>query len=205
MINLLKTLSTEDLVVMFQNEVHNSLNQNDILAEIMVRMDKVINLLARQYSNIPNSDNEDRVSLMYATMPKCLKDFDINKGYKFKTLTDKYFKQALATLHRDMTREKRFGEGVYCDSLEEMQETKRDKVDDDSELNFGTTLSDFDRVEVLDLLDRLDLKEKEFKMCVGFIDGKTQTEIAKEMDMSSAGISWLRGTVKKKLISCGAY
>lgn len=194
-----KELTNEDLVVKYQNGEKNGLEQNEILGILLKRMEGIMVQYNNSYSNIPHTDFEHRSSIILEQFLVALNEFDMSMGNKLTTVCKKYFSQGLNRLYRDMTREKRYDPNIVHNSYELMQEIKKDKEDKDSELNKGVELSEFSNFEILDLLNTAGLNEKQFSMCVGFIEGKNANEIADELGVTPQAVSWYKREAKKKL------
>lgn len=194
-----KDMTNEELAVLYQNAERGSFEQDEILRVLLKRMEGLFVQYANRYSNIPNTDFELRLSVLYEQFLITLREYDIQLGYKLTTACKKYFTQGLNRLYRDMTRDKRYNPNIVQTSYELMQEIKRDKEDKDSDFTQVVELTHFSRVESMDLLKRAGLNEKQLHMCVGFMDGKSASEVAEELGVTPQTISWYRKVVKEKL------
>lgn len=120
----------------------------------------LINLLVSPYlTSIPNSELEDLTSESYIPMLRAIEDYDPEQGVAFSTLLKVYVRQHLNRLYNEATRQKRFT-GTTPDSLDRLSEiNKEGGTETDS--TFEVECKDFSSVEFMDLLDSLQLNDKE--------------------------------------------
>jgi len=190
-------ITTEDLVVRYQAMTDkNSLEANELLREIWSRVSKLMDYFARSYSNIPNTDYNDRYSVLTERLLVALQQFDISYGYKFSTACKKFFMQGLNLLNRDMRREKRYNPNVVVGSYEVMMEIREEiEIDGNGEINY----CEFNDVEINELLKSVNLDDDELAMCQYIIQGKSGKDIADIFGVSPQLISSRKKTLRKKL------
>lgn len=130
------------------------------LKELIEANKGLINLLVSPYlTSIPNSELEDLTSESYIPMLRAIEDYDPEQGVAFSTLLKVYVRQHLNRLYNEATRQKRFT-GTTPDSLDRLSEiNKEGGTETDS--TFEVECKDFSSVEFMDLLDSLQLNDKE--------------------------------------------
>lgn len=151
------------------------------LKELIEANKGLINLLVSPYlTSIPNSELEDLTSESYIPMLRAIEDYDPEQGVAFSTLLKVYVRQHLNRLYNEATRQKRFT-GTTPDSLDRLSEiNKEGGTETDS--TFEVECKDFSSVEFMDLLDSLQLNDKEQVAVNILMAGGAKGEIAKALD-----------------------
>lgn len=198
--------TTEELVIEYRGA--NGINKEIILEELLKRTEPAFYKMSAMYSNIPNTEDEDRREVMTLAFLKALDTFDISKGYKFSTLCRNYFEQALNKLWRDNRRDKRCitdeeGSVVKTVSYEMMVEVGQD-TDEPYDVSSGE-MAEYSLVEINDVLNSLDLSEKELLTCKYIMMDTKKGDIAKMLGVSNTMIGLYLKNVKKKFIGQGLY
>ncbi len=199
----LKVLSNEELVVMVQNAGENSVEGNAIIAELMKRMEGMMVQFANKYVNIPNKEFEDKVGELTIQLLKAIRDFDSEKGWQFTTLCRAYFTQGMDKLYQIETRGKRHDPNVVLNSYEALVEIKQDGNVEDADMQFSTEYETYNDVEVKDLLDRLQLTEKERITCTLLMEGKNKSSIARVLGVTPMAITNYTKKIQSQLRLAG--
>lgn len=192
-------LTNEQLVALYQSEVKNSLVANEIVGLLMGRMEGIMVQFSKRYENIPHTDFEHRYSVVLEAFIKVLDTFDVSRGLKLTTACKTYFSQALNRLYRDQTRDMRYDPTAVHGSYEVMQELRKEQEDNQPVDMSQYQMGEFSQVEILDLLDKLKLNDRQLEMCVGFLEGKSQADIAKSMGVKTQTLSWYKSVVREKM------
>lgn len=130
------------------------------LKELIEANKGLINLLVSPYlTSIPNSELEDLTSESYIPMLRAIEDYDPEQGVAFSTLLKVYVRQHLNRLYNEATRQKRFT-GTTPDSLDRLSEINKESGTE-TDSTFEVECKDFSSVEFMDLLDSLQLNDKE--------------------------------------------
>lgn len=160
------------------------------LKELIEANKGLINLLVSPYlTSIPNFELEDLTSESYIPMLRAIEDYDPEQGVAFSTLLKVY------------ARQKRFT-GTTPDSLDRLSEiNKEGGTETDS--TFEVECKDFSSVEFMDLLDSLQLNDKEQVAVNILMAGGAKGEIAKALNITNATVSWHIKNLKKKFILAG--
>ena len=164
------------------------------LKELIEANKGLINLLVSPYlTSIPNSELEDLTSESYIPMLRAIEDYDPEQGVAFSTLLKVYVRQHLNRL---------YNEGTTPDSLDRLSEiNKEGGTETDS--TFEVECKDFSSVEFMDLLDSLQLNDKEQVAVNILMAGGAKGEIAKALNITNATVSWHIKNLKKKFILAG--
>lgn len=172
------------------------------LKELIEANKGLINLLVSPYlTSIPNSELEDLTSESYIPMLRAIEDYDPEQRVAFSTLLKVYVRQHLNRLYNEATRQKRFT-GTTPDSLDRLSEiNKEGGTETDS--TFEVECKDFSSVEFMDLLDSLQLNDKEQVAVNILMAGGAKGDIAKALNITNATVSWHIKNLKKKFILAG--
>ena len=134
-------------------------------------------------------------------MLRAIEDYDPEQGVAFSTLLKVYVRQHLNRLYNEATRQKRFT-GTTPDSLDRLSEiNKEGGTETDS--TFEVECKDFSSVEFMDLLDSLQLNDKEQVAVNILMAGGAKGEISKALNITNATVSWHIKNLKKKFILAG--
>lgn len=147
------------------------------LKELIEANKGLINLLVSPYlTSIPNSELEDLTSESYIPMLRAIEDYDPEQGVAFSTLLKVYVRQHLNRLYNEATRQKRFT-GTTPDSLDRLSEINKESGTE-TDSTFEVECKDFSSVEFMDLLDSLQLNDKEQVAVNILMAGGAKGEIA---------------------------
>ena len=144
---------------------------------------------------------EDLTSESYIPMLRAIEDYDPEQGVAFSTLLKVYVRQHLNRLYNEATRQKRFT-GTTPDSLDRLSEINKESGTE-TDSTFEVECKDFSSVEFMDLLDSLQLNDKEQVAVNILMAGGAKGEIAKALNITNATVSWHIKNLKKKFILAG--
>ena len=173
------------------------------LKELIEANKGLINLLVSPYlTSIPNSELEDLTSESYIPMLRAIEDYDPEQGVAFSTLLKVYVRQHLNRLYNEATRQKRFT-GTTPDRLRSVMLRSIKEGGTETDSTFEVECKDFSSVEFMDLLDSLQLNDKEQVAVNILMAGGAKGEIAKALNITNATVSWHIKNLKKKFILAG--
>ncbi len=184
-----KGLTNEELVVAYQNT-----DQDEYFNELFKKNEGLIYIISKDFLNIPHSEIEDLVAEASIEMINAVRKFDVTKGVKFTTFLKRCITQRFQTLYAHETRVKR-GSGEKPVSYEELLEVNRDGVISE----FTVNCDDFDSFAVMDLIKSSGLNEKEQVIVELLLEGEQKQDIAKNLGVTSATISWHINNLRKKI------
>lgn len=144
---------------------------------------------------------EDLTSESYIPMLRAIEDYDPEQGVAFSTLLKVYVRQHLNRLYNEATRQKRFT-GTTPDSLDRLSEINKESGTE-TDSTFEVECKDFSSVEFIDLLNSLQLNDKEQVAVNILMAGGAKGEIAKALNITNATVSWHIKNLKKKFILAG--
>lgn len=172
------------------------------LAELISQNTGLINILVSSYlDTIPNAELEDLVSESYIPMLKAIEDFDEEQGFSFSTLLKAYVRQHLNRLYNEATRKKRFM-GSLPDSIDRLQEINKDGGTE-TDSSFTVEVEDFKMVEFMELLNSLNLNEKEQIAVNVLMSGGKKGDVAKALKCTPATANYYFKSIKKKFVFAG--
>ena len=172
------------------------------LAELISQNTGLINILVSSYlDTIPNAELEDLVSESYIHMLKAIEDFDEEQGFSFSTLLKAYVRQHLNRLYNEATRKKRFM-GSLPDSIDRLQEINKDGGTE-TDSSFTVEVEDFKMVEFMELLNSLNLNEKEQIAVNVLMSGGKKGDVAKALKCTPATANYYFKSIKKKFVFAG--
>ena len=187
----------EDLVVLYRNT-----GDEKYLQELITQNKGLIRILVESYvSSIPNYELEDLISESYIPMLKAIDDFDESRGLTFSNLLKVYVRQHLNRLYNKETRKKRYtgSTPVSYEGLSEINKESGDVTD----THFVVECKDINSIEFRDLLDSLDLNEKEQVAVNVLMAGGTKGEVAEALDCTPATATYYFKSIRKKFILSG--
>ena len=189
--------TNEELVMMYRES-----GDEMYLQELMDQNMGLLNLLVTSYvSSIPNAEREDLISESYIPMLRAIRDFDITKGYTFSNFLKVYVKQHLNRLYNEATRKKRYT-GSSPVSYEGLVEINKEGGDV-TECSFTIDCEDISEIEFLDLIESLDLNEKEQIALTVLMIGGTKGEVAKALKCTPATANYYFKQLRKKFVFAG--
>lgn len=192
-----KKMSNEELV-----KVYRESGNEDYLQTLLKQNEGILAIIATSYlDSIPNSELEDLMSEAYFPFLKAIKDFDESKGFAFTSFLKVYVKQHYNALYNEATRKKRYT-GSKPDSWERLVEVGKDGAGI-SDRAFTIECNDFSSVEFMDLIQSLNLNDKEKMVVNVLMVGGTKGEVAKMLKVTPATTSWYIKRIREKFISAG--
>lgn len=193
--------TNEELVVLYQEAV--GYRKDDLLIELMDRMSGIMHQVVRQFSNIPNCDEWDRLSLIHLEFVKCLDRFDIEQGKKLTTVAKEYFVRCMQKFYVSQTRVKRGkGDEASYDALVEAYENG----EGGETISFSTTCIGYDDTEFMDMLDTIGLTDNERMTCTLVLqNGLKRKEIAQVLGVSEVSVHNYLKNIGKKMSNSMVY
>ena len=189
--------NNEELVKLYRDS-----RDEAYLAELISQNTGLINILVSSYlDTIPNVELEDLVSESYIPMLKAIEDFDEEQGFSFSTLLKAYVRQHLNRLYNEATRKKRFM-GSLPDSIDRLQEINKDGGTE-TDSSFTVEVEDFKMVEFMELLNSLNLNEKEQIAVNVLMSGGKKGDVAKALKCTPATANYYFKSIKKKFVFAG--
>lgn len=189
--------NNEELVKLYRDS-----RDEAYLAELISQNTELINILVSSYlDTIPNAELEDLVSESYIPMLKAIEDFDEEQGFSFSTLLKAYVRQHLNRLYNEATRKKRFM-GSLPDSIDRLQEINKDGGTE-TDSSFTVEVEDFKMVEFMELLNSLNLNEKEQIAVNVLMSGGKKGDVAKALKCTPATANYYFKSIKKKFVFAG--
>lgn len=189
--------NNEELVKLYRDS-----RDEAYLAELISQNTGLINILVSSYlDTIPNAELEDLVSESYIPMLKAIEDFDEEQGFSFSTLLKAYVRQHLNRLYNEATRKKRFM-GSLPDSIDRLQEINKDGGTE-TDSSFTVEVEDFKMVEFMELLNSLNLNEKEQIAVNVLMSGRKKGDVAKALKCTPATANYYFKSIKKKFVFAG--
>ena len=189
--------NNEELVKLYRDS-----RDEAYLAELISQNTGLINILVSSYlDTIPNAELEDLVSESYIPMLKAIEDFDEEQGFSFSTLLKAYVRQHLNRLYNEATRKKRFM-GSLPDSIDRLQEINKDGGTE-TDSSFTVEVEDFKMVEFMELLNSLNLNEKEQIAVNVLMSGGKKGDVAKALRCTPATANYYFKSIKKKFVFAG--
>lgn len=196
MITRLRT--NEELVVLYRD------SKDDVYLQELIEQNRgLLNILVSSYvSSIPNAEYEDLISESYIPMLRAIEKFDESLGLTFSNLLKVYVRQHLNRLYNEATRKKRFT-GSTPVSYESLVEINREggEVTDSS---FTVDCEEVRTIEFMDLLNSLDLNEREQVVVNVLMAGGTKGEVAKALDCTPATATYYFRQLRKKFTFASA-
>lgn len=190
--------TNEELVVLYRET-----KEDTYLQELITQNTGLLNILVSSYvSSIPNAEYEDLISESYMPMLKAINDFDESLGLTFSNLLKVYVKQHLNRLYNEATRKKRYT-GSTPVSYESLVEINKEggSVKDTS---FTVDCEDIRMVEFIEMLNSLDLNERERVVISVLMAGGTKGEVAKILDCTPATANYYFKKLRKKFVVASA-
>jgi RNA polymerase nonessential primary-like sigma factor len=195
--NTTSVLKNEDLVLIYRESKNEK-----YLQELINQNMGLLRMWASSYANsIPNAEIEDLISESYIPMLKAIEDFDSNLGLTFANLLKNYVRQHFNRLYNEATRKKRHT-GSTPDSYERLVEINKEggEITDSS---FTVDCEEVRTLEFIDLLNSLNLNEREQVVVNVLMAGGTKGEVAKALDCTPATANYYFKCLRKKFIFAG--
>ncbi|MCM1258612.1 MAG: sigma-70 family RNA polymerase sigma factor [Roseburia sp.] len=186
--------SNEELVKMYQCSGNES-----YLQELINQNVGLMKSWAMNYAKtLPTWEVEDLMSEAYFPLMRAVKNYKEGDN-KFSTLLRACVLQHYNRIYQQATRQKRFTSSAP-ESFEVLAEVNRDGIADSV---FEVECEDFHSVELMQFLDNLELNEKERVAVNVLMDGGTKGDIAKELNITPASVTYYIKSIKNKFISAG--
>jgi RNA polymerase sigma factor (sigma-70 family) len=195
----LNNLTVEQKVVKYQLAEDKKL-KDDLFVSIVDDLQGVIRGVANKWENSLPMDKDDIKSELVIVLFDVLDDFDENNGSKVSTLCNTYFTNRLRVIYNKFNTQKR--SNVHGDdySMEMVNESNDIELGAELAETLSFTVNDYREVELKCFLEELDLDRKEMVICNLLVKGYTnKSEIARKLDVTPAGISYLIGKIKGKM------
>ena len=190
-------LTNEELVVLYREAT--GYKKEDLLIELMDRMSGIMQQVVNRFSNIPNCDEWDRLSILHMEFVKCLDRFDLDKGYKLTTVARTFFMRSMEKYYAEQTRQKRNGGEIssYDEIVESYENGEGGNIS-----SFSVDCIGYDDAEFLNMLDNIGLSERERLTCEFILtNGLKRVEIAKELGVSEVSVHNYIKNIGKKLMA----
>lgn len=189
--------TNEELIFLYKTNENES-----YLQELINQNQGLLHILVRDYvTSIPNAEYEDLISESYIPMLRAIDDFDASLGLTFSNLLKVYVRQHLNRLYNEATRKKRYT-GVAPVSYEGLTEINKEggEVTDN---RFTVECEDISSFEFRELLNSLNLNEKEQVAVDVLMAGGTKGEVAKALKCTPATANYYFKSIRKKFIFAG--
>jgi DNA-directed RNA polymerase specialized sigma24 family protein len=189
--------SNEELIFLYRE------NENDsYLQELMEQNKGLFHILINGYvSSIPNAEYEDLLAESYIAMIKAIKEFDFSKGIKFSSLLKVYVRQHLNRIYNEATRQKRYT-GSTPVSYEGLVEINKEGGDI-TESSFSVECEDIASFEFRELLNSLNLNDKEQVAVNVLMAGGSKGEVAQALKCTPATANYYFKSIRKKFVFAG--
>ncbi len=185
----------EELVVLYRNT-----KDEKYIGMLMEQIKNLMIFIIKPYrQTIPTMDMEDLLSEGYMVLVKVINDYELYRGIAFSTLLGVYVKQYMNRVYQQATRQKRFTSSAP-ESFEALAEINREGVTDSV---FEVECEDFHSVELMEFIEGLELDEKERVAVNVLMEGGTKGDIAKELSITPASVTYYIKNIKNKFISAG--
>ena len=190
------THNNEDLVVLYRNT-----RNEKYLQELIEQNKGLLHLWAGSYvTSIPNAELEDLISESYIPMLRAIEDFDQSLG-SFANFLKVYVKQHLNRLYTEATRQKRYtgSTPVSYESLVEVNKEGGEETDS----SFSVECEDITTIEFRELLNSLELNEKEQVAVNVLMAGGRKGDVAKALKCTPATANYYFKSLRKKFTFAG--
>lgn len=174
-------------------EIMNTLSDDAQIAKIFVDDFALIQKLSNKYFSI---DDETKISVALESILKVIKNYDVTKGTKISTLVHTYYENALSLIVRNDLASKRVA-NKNAESLN--ADETQDRLKDASKCDDTTKL------EILDMIENSNFNENEITYIKAIISDMNilDSEIARDLNMTRAGINYTKKSIKSKLAKLG--
>ena len=171
------------------------------LKSLMDDVEKLIILIAKPYlESIHGIELEDLVQDGYIVLMRVIEDYSLSKGCRFSTVLKTYLQQKYNRIYNHSKRKCR-DNGSQPDSLERLQESNKDGEIEDN--YFSVDCSDYKSVEFKELLEKIDFTEKEKVVVNVLMEGGSNGDCAKALDITPSSITYYFKKIGKKLLVAG--
>jgi len=187
----------ENLVILYRES-----RNEKYLKELIEQNRGLLNILVSGYvDSIPNAEYEDLISESYIPMLRAIEDFDTSLGLTFSNLLKVYVRQHLNRLYNEATRKKRYT-GSTPVSYEELEEINKEGGDI-TESSFSVECEDITFLEFRELINSLDLNEKEQVAVNVLMAGGKKGDVAKALKCTPATANYYFKSIRKKFEFAG--
>ena len=168
--------------------------QDEVIAYIYNTHKTLLYQTSKQFYGVDEFEVE---SIIFEQIWKCCRDYDASKSNgKLITMICTYVRNALRSKTQYNKSAKRVAnEAINCDVFSQY-ETSEDRITE------ASIIEEYDVIELNDLIESLDLTENQMAYCKCAIDNVcvlTQANIAREIGVSTAGVTKMRRTLQEKL------
>ena len=192
-----RTWKNEELVILYRET-----RDEKYLQELINQNRGLLNLLVNGYvESIPNAEQEDLISESYIPMLRAIEHFDNSLGLTFSNLLKVYVRQHLNRIYKEATRKKRHTSSIPF-SYEDLVEKNQDggNVKDST---FTVECEDISTVEFRELINSLELNEKEQVAVNVLMAGGKKGDVAKALKCTPATANYYFKSIRKKFIFAG--
>lgn len=190
--------SNEELVKLYRESGNEEFLQDLITQNVGLMYKWAID----RANKIPNAEVEDLVSEEYFPLRKAVNDYDENKGVAFSSFLKVYVQQHFNRICAYATRKKRYN-GCLPDSYEGMIENANENGYGSLGSNFTVECEDYSSIEFNNLLNNLDLNEKEQVVVNVLMSGGNKVDVAKALSITSATTTYYIKKIRQKFINAG--
>ena len=184
-------ISNEELVLMYRES-----RDDAYLQKLITQNMGLLSILVNSYvDSIPCAEYEDLISESYIPMLRAIEDFDEKVG-AFSTLLKVYVRQHLNRLYNEATRKKRHTGSIHL-SYEGLAEINKEGGCE-VECSFTVECEDFLDVEFFELVENLNLNEKEKVAVRVLMAGGTKGDAAEVLKCTPATATYYFRNLKKK-------
>lgn len=184
---------------------------------LAVTFKKLYKLLLTHVNKFYVLTDSDCASFILQEIHKAMKNYSNDKGVQVQTLISRYVYNRLKAESNMLNHDKRVlnimstsYEGVLSSKEDGSTVIPKSLINKEDSVNstscYFSEVSiqhEYDELELQQTLDQLNLPEKELKMCKIILSEKNtllNTEIAKKMGITSAGVAYLKKSLRTKLL-----
>ncbi len=177
-------------------------HEEEFFEELLSRTKMLRYSIVKKYSNIPGVDSEDLVSEGLMETFKAVKNFDSSKGVLFTTFLYSAISRRYNKLFTKATCEKNLGES-FTESYDQLCNTYKSKECSEEYRDYGNIIfsvecPEYGMIELMDVIERAELSERERVTIQLTLRGNTKPEIAKYLNVTTPTVhSYLRRVYNK--------
>ena len=180
----------EELLKDYQDGLHN-----EVIAYVFETNKNLFYQVSKKYVGV---SQDEVTSIILEQIWKCFENYNAEKNTsgKMNSMICVYIKNALRTLTQSNASNKRkANNGDQCTPMS-CYETTEDRWEE------ASVEDEYDKVELTDLVNKEDLSPKQLQYCMVALDHMCvlqQSQMAREIGVSTAGIVGIRRALQKKL------
>lgn len=184
-----KNHTDEELIRDFNNGM-----EDEVIAYLYNTHKSLLYQVSKQFYGLDEFEVE---SIIFEQIWKCCRDYDASKSSgKLITMISTYVRNALRSKTQYNKAAKRVAnEATNCDVFSQY-EVSEDRITE------ASIIEEYDVIELNDLIESLNLTEKQMAYCKCAIDNVcvlTQANIAREIGVSTAGVNKMKKALQEKL------